>query len=218
MKKEVLAAILIISFSTAAIALNETVPQPGQGQADAAASAVLKKKTFMQVGAVEKAEGDKYVMRKTETRYEFYLDEKTKIFLRTESSADALMDKNYLVIKGPKNRKVVLANSVYIYDSKEAYENSSDKKEDNPEAWKKVFSAVLEGTIKQKNPLIIRLSDGSEYAVSYDEDTYWILTKPADKSEIKAGERIRLFFDKLYSIRYKNYPVKVIVDRVKSGF
>jgi hypothetical protein len=33
-----------------------------------------------------------------------------------------------------------------------------------------------------------------------------------------AGDRLKLFFDKRLSIRYNNYPVKVVVDRSKAIF
>lgn len=207
---------LIAGLGLAAGIAAETAT-PVTAAQDAAVN-TAKKKVFMQVGAVEKTENDKYTMRKTETRYEFYIDDNTKIFLREETTASALREKNYVVIKGPKNKKVVLANSIYIYNNREDYESFSEKKEETPEAVQKVFSTLLEGRVKQLNPLIITLADGTEYTVSYDEDTYWILTSNSGKDEIKAGERIKLFFDKLYSIRYKNFPIKIVIDRVKAGF
>jgi hypothetical protein len=218
MKKAIAGVIIIMALAAAAMAEDQAQTAPVAVTPTQDAAAPAKKRVFMKVGAVEKVENDKFTMRQTETRYEFFLDEKTKIFLRSESAPGTLQEKNYLVIKGPKNKKVVLANSVYIYDSRDEYEGFADKKEENPDDVKRVFSAVLEGTMKQKDPLIIRLADGTEYTVSYDEDTYWILTKKADKEELKPGERIKLFFDKLYTIRYKNYPVKIVVDRVKAGF
>jgi hypothetical protein len=220
MRNMIFASAVIIFLTAALMAepVAATSVSAVSGQEDPAAPASAKKKIFMQVGAVEKVEGDKYVMRKTETRFEFFLDENVKIFLRAESSFEGVNEKNYIVIKGPKNKKVVLANSVYVYNSREEYEDSADKKEESTDSVKKVFSTVLEGTVTQKSPLIIRLADGTDYTVSYDEDTYWIITAKTDKNELKAGERIKLYFDKLYSIRYKNYPVKIIVDRVKAGF
>jgi hypothetical protein len=216
MKKIILTAVLALTTCAAFAAepaATMVSPAPGEGAAPAP-----KKKTFMQVGAVEKVENDKYVMRKTETRYEFYIDENAGIYLRSEASFDSLQEKCYVVIKGPKNKKTVLANAVYIYRNKAEYEGLNDKKEDLAEGQSKVFSTLLEGTLKQKDPFIITLADGREYAVSYDEDAYWIKTEKSDKSEIKAGERIKLYFDKLYSIRYKNYPYRIIIDRVKAGF
>jgi len=217
--KKILATIIILLFFAAAVAAeNDEQASPSGVTATQDANMPSKKKVFMKVGAIEKVESDKYIMRQTETRYEFYLDDKTRIFLRAESSPDILTEKNYLVIKGPKNRKTVLANAVYIYTSKEEYGGFADKKDEDKDDVKRVFSTVLEGTIKQKDPLIIRTAEGAEYAISYDEDTYWILTKKAEKEELKPGERIKLFFDKLYTIRYKMYPSKIVVDRVKAGF
>ena len=54
--------------------------------------------------------------------------------------------------------------------------------------------------------------------VSFDDDTYWIINKKADKGRINVGERLKLYFDTRISIRYKSYPVKVIIDRAKVGY
>ena len=219
MKKVIIAAIISV-FLAAASAAAEGQPE-GSAKTEAlqegsAVTAPAKKKVFMQVGAIEKVEADKYTMRKTETRFEFYTDDNTRIFLRSECGPESVAEKYYLVIKGPKNKKTILANSVYVFGSRDEYEAFQDKKEDNPD---KAFSSMIEGTVKQKDPLIITPSEGTgEYAVSFDDETYWILTKKSDKSELKPGERVKLFFDKLYSIRYKNYPIKIVVDRVKAGF
>lgn len=177
-----------------------------------------KKKIFMIVGAMEKVENDKYTMRKTETRYEFFLDENTPLFMREEVSSGSINENNYLVIKGPKNRNTVLANAVYVYENKAGYEAAADKKEETPDAPQKVFSALLEGVVVRTDPMVIRLADGREYKVSFDSDTYWMLVKRTNKDELKPGERIKIYFDKLYSIRLKNVPIKVIIDRVKAGF
>ncbi len=219
MKKVLIAVIICVcAFARPTAADNSAAAGKVTAPAADGQAAAVRKKVFMQVGAIEKIEGDKFLMRKVETRYEFYFNEDTKVFIRTEGSIDRINEKNYLVIKGPKNSKVVLANSIYVYDSRDEYDAVIDKKEQDQDAPQKVFSAMLEGTVRKKGPLIIILENGKDYTVSYDEDTYWVITKKSDKNEIKPGERIKLFFDRFYSIRHKNYPIKVIIDRVKAGF
>jgi hypothetical protein len=223
MRRILLAAGAVLLIAACVCAADETaapdkLTATAAGQESAAPAAAAKKKAFVKVGAIEKIEGSKYLMRQTETRYEFFFDENTKAYLRSEGSSSDVHEKNYLVIKGPKNKKIVLANSVYIYASKAEYDESAEKKTEASEGMKMVFSAMLEGSVRQTDPLTIMLADGREYTVSYDDDTYWILTKKTDKNELKAGDRVKIYFDKLYSIRYTNYPSKVIVDRVKAGF
>ncbi len=176
-----------------------------------------RKKVFIQVGAIEKVESDKYTMRKLESRIEFYITEGTPIFLRTESSTEQAIENSYLVIKGPKNKKAALANTVYIYKDKQEYLEYEGQKEKDGE--EKVFSAGLEGKVKRTDPyLVIETASGEQFIICYDQDTYWVLTSKTNASELKPGERIKLFFDKLYSIRYKNYPIKIIIDRIKANY
>lgn len=177
-----------------------------------------KRKIVLFVGAVEKIENDKYTMRKVESRYEFYIEDSTLLLLREEGSAERLNEKNYVVIKGPKNKNTVLANAVYVYESIDEYGLAADKKDEDPDAPKKVFSSMLEGVVIKKDPVMIRTEDGREYTVSHDDETYWMLIKRSNKGEIKPGERIKIYFDKFYSIRVRNVPIKVVIDRIKAGF
>jgi len=57
-----------------------------------------------------------------------------------------------------------------------------------------------------------------KYFVSSDENTYWVFNKRSEKNEIKIGGRLKLYFDERISIRYKSYPVKIIIDRAKVGY
>jgi hypothetical protein len=219
----IIGAILVVVTGAAAQnepaqASSKTPGADDMGQESALPAAAGKKKIYIQVGAIEKSDNSKYLMRKIDTRYEFYLNDSARIFLRSEAAIQDIQDKAYIIVKGPKNKKVVLANAIYMYANRSDYDDSIDKKDDNEDAAQKVFSVPLQGFVKQKDPLVMTLSDGRDYTVSYDDDTYLVMTKKCDKSELKPGERVKLYFDKLYSIRYDNYPVKIVIDRVKSGY
>ena len=188
------------------------------------------KEKIVQTGALEKVEGDKYTFRKVQTRIEFYLPEELKIYLKNDGGAVNLTEKAYLDIRGPKNKKAVLANTIYIYENRKMYDEMTDK-DSLPS--KKSFQAPLTGIVAQKGPLmdkdekgntiqkyffIIKDDEGAEYQVCFDEDTLWINNTSALKTDILAGDRMKLFFDKRLSIRYKNYPVKIIIDKSKNVF
>jgi hypothetical protein len=191
--------------------------------------AVLKEK-IISTGALEKVEGDKYTLRKVQTRIEFYLQEGVKIYLKSDGGPVNLTEKSYIDIRGPKNKKAVLANAIYIYDNKKMYDEMTDK---DALPAKKSFQAPLTGIVIQKNPLlgknengdvtqkysfIIKGDDGVEYQVCFDEDTLWVNNTSATKSDMIAGDRMKLFFEKWLSIRYKNHPVKIIIDKSKNVF
>jgi hypothetical protein len=219
----IIGAILVVVTGAAAQnepaqASSKTPGADDMGQESVLPAAAGKKKIYIQVGAIEKSDNSKYLMRKIDTRYEFYLNDSARIFLRSEAAIQDIQDKAYIIVKGPKNKKVVLANAIYMYANRSDYDDSIDKKDDNEDAAQKVFSVPLQGFVKQKDPLVMTLSDGRDYTVSYDDDTYLVMTKKCDKSELKPGERVKLYFDKLYSIRYDNYPIKIVIDRVKSGY
>lgn len=219
----IIGAILVVVTGAAAQnepaqASSKTPGADDMGQESVLPAAAGKKKIYIQVGAIEKSDNSKYLMRKIDTRYEFYLNDSARIFLRSEAAIQDIQDKAYIIVKGPKNKKVVLANAIYMYANRSDYDDSIDKKDDNEDAAQKVFSFPLQGFVKQKDPLVMTLSDGRDYTVSYDDDTYLVMTKKCDKSELKPGERVKLYFDKLYSIRYDNYPIKIVIDRVKSGY
>lgn len=187
--------------------------------------AVLKEK-IIQTGALEKVENDKYTLRKVQTRLEFYLTDDVKIYVKNDGSAANLSDRLYLDIRGPKNKKAVLANTVYIYENKKMYEEMTDK---DALPVKKSFQAPLTGALTkkpenqdgntaEKYSFMMKSDDGTEYLVCFDEETLWVSNTAAQKSDIIAGDRMKLFFDKRLSIRYKNYPVKIIIDKSKNVF
>lgn len=188
------------------------------------------KEKIIQTGALEKINNNKYTLRKVQTRIEFYLPEDVKIYLKNDGSPSNLTERAYLDIRGPKNKKAVLANAIYIYENKKMYNEMTDK---DALPSKKSFQAPLTGLVTQKNPLLgknengdvsqkysfsIREDDGSECLVCFDDDTLWVYNTSAAKTDIIAGARMKLFFEKRLSIRYKNYPVKIIIDKSKNVF
>jgi hypothetical protein len=171
---------------------------------------------MIQTGALEKIEGRKYILRKVQAHIEFYAADSTKFFLKSDSSAADLNDKVFVEVRGPKNKKAILANAVYIYESRNQYNDIMDRDFAVP---KNSFQAPLLGTIKQMQQyIILTAQDGADYLVCVDEDTIWVNNKTITKADMIAGDRLKLFFDKRLSIRYNNYPVKVVVDRSKAIF
>ncbi len=191
--------------------------------------AVIKEK-IIATGALEKVEGSKYTLRKVQTRLEFYLPDDVKIYLKSDGSTANLNEKCYLDIRGPKNKKAVLANAIYIYGNKKMFDEMTDK---DALPAKKSFQAPLTGVVTQKNPIvgrnengdviqkysfIIRGDDGIEYQVCFDDDTLWVYNTTATKAEMLPGDRMKLYFTKMLSIRYNNYPFKIIIDKSKNVF
>ncbi|MGD0566274.1 MAG: hypothetical protein ABSA34_02960, partial [Candidatus Goldiibacteriota bacterium] len=122
----------------------------------------------------------------------------------------------FVEVRGPKNKKAVIANAVYIYENRKVYEEMTDR---DQTAAKKSFQAPLLGSLKAKDPcLVITGDDGRDYTVLPDDDTIWVNNRIAAKTDMLAGDRLKLYFEKRLSIRYNNYPVKIIIDKSKSAF
>ncbi|MCX8093559.1 MAG: hypothetical protein N3E50_05265 [Candidatus Goldbacteria bacterium] len=173
-----------------------------------------KKKLYLQTGAIESFEGNKYVLRKISSKIEFFINDATLILLKKPGVFSDIKEKNYLVIKGPHNKNTILANSVYIYKDKEEYNLFLDDSKTLEVQTK--YSFQLEGFVKQTEPFLIIMVDGKEYIVSYDEDTNFITNKIGKKDDIKIGDSATLYFDKIISIRYDNYPVKMIISKIRA--
>jgi predicted nucleotide-binding protein len=170
-----------------------------------------KKEKIVQVGSLEKIEGKKYILKKTQSDLEFYIDDSAKIYIKADGSAADLNDRCFIEIKGPHNKKAVLANTIYIYPDRKIYEEISD----NAGADKKIFSAAVKGTIKSKDPLVIISDDDKEYSVCPDDDTFWIKSRQSVKQDLMPGDRLKVYFDKKLSVRYKSEAVKVVIDKSK---
>ncbi|MCE5300849.1 MAG: hypothetical protein LLG37_08280 [Spirochaetia bacterium] len=170
---------------------------------------------IISVGVLEKIDGDKYILRKVQTSIEFRLNNDTKFFMKTEGRPAELSEQKIVSVRGPRNKKTILANSIYVFDSREQYEQMTGTEEFQGSE-KKQFSAPLVGTIKRADPMVITLEDGREIQVSWDEDTYWVVNKTVTKNELSPGDRIKLYFDRRISIRHKNYPVRIIIDKSKT--
>lgn len=194
-----------------------------------------KVKVFMQVGALEKKEGDRFLLRRVSNHLEFYMEQNTPVYIREQGNKSQLTAGAYLVIKGPRNSNTAIANAIYIYKNKEEYEAFNELSLREAAETGRVFNTELRGVFagsaevfenirKGISPILLeseeRNKDGSVkfYLVSEDEETYWVINRRTSQSEMEIGNRLKLFFDRSVSIRIKNYPVKVIIDKVKAGF
>ncbi len=204
-----------------------------------------KKKIFIQIGALESIENEKYNLRKVSDHLEFYLDDNVKIFQKRIADQNALRQWQFVVIKGPSNANSVLANSVYVFNDMESYnETKNDDKEDkkinvdsgiqgnvikatsDSDEYEKLKEEHLkqqpvatpsasgeENTaVKSTRPFYIKTTDGNIYRVLHDEKTYWVFIEKKSKSDIKIGDRLKLYFDKRITVRYKSFPVKVVIE------
>ena len=220
---------LLISFVfSASFAETETqtqTPEPEQ----------KKIKVFMQVGALEKKEGDKYLLRRVSSHIEFFMAPETPVYIREQGEKSQLNPGSYLVIKGQRNTNTVVANAVYIYKNKEEYEAFNEIAIREAAESVRVFNNELRGVLKESGDIFDKLEESlrplmivsdekdsegvfRKYLVANDADTYWVMNRKTSQSEIAVGDRLKLFFDRSISIRIKNYPVKVIIDKVKAGF
>ena len=63
------------------------------------------------------------------------------------------------------------------------------------------------------DPMIITTDDNMPYRVEHDEDSYWVLNKDVAKADLRIGDRLVIYFEKMVSIRYVNSPVKILIKR-----
>lgn len=210
MKKSIIA--LIFMFIPFLIFTDEITDKQQMGNT---INVLVKKKLYLQTGAIESYEGNKYILRKISSKIEFFINDSTLILLKNIGSFSDVKEKNYIVVKGPHNKNTILANSIYIFKNKDEYDLFSDEKKITDTPVK--YSFMLEGYVKQTEPFLKIMLDNREYIVSYDEDTNFITNKIADKNDIKTGDSVTLFFDKLISIRYDNFPVKLIINKNRAG-
>ncbi len=172
---------------------------------DLSGNTVVQRNFYLRIGAIESIKNDKYLLKQKTSEIEFYINNDTRIFLTSKGSFDDINIGDYVLIRGPRNKRVALANSVSIYKDKKLFMAFNVKDE-----------YVIKGIIRQKEPFIITPdNEGRDLKVEYDEDTYWILNKEVDANEIKVGDRANLYFDTVVSIRYKNYPIKITINRDK---
>jgi hypothetical protein len=178
-------------------------------------SAQPQKKLYIQNGAIESCNGNKFILRKVSSKIEFFINDSTLVLLKMAGTFSDIKEKNYIVVKGPHNKNTILANSVYIYNNKNECDLFSEEKKSSETSTR--YSFVLEGYVIKTEPFLTISSDSSNYVVSCDEDTKFIINKITSKDDIKPGDSVTLFFDKIISIRYDNYPVKMIINKIKIG-
>lgn len=210
MKKTVVSIILF--FASFLIFADEIADKQQMGNT---INVRTKRKLYLQTGAIESYDGNKYILRKISSKIEFFINESVLILLKMQGSFSDIKEKNYIVVKGPHNKNTILANSVYIYKNKDEYDLFSDEKKTTEAPTR--YSFMLEGYVKQTEPFLTITVDGKNYIVSYDEDTKFIINKTTDRNDIKIGDSVTLFFDKLISIRYDNYPSKIIISKIRAG-
>lgn len=210
--KKIVVPIIILFFSAFLLFADEIVDKQQIGNT---LNLQAKRKFYLQTGAIESHNGNKYILRKISSKIEFFINEDVLILSKMQGSFSDIKEKNYIVIKGPHNKNTILANSVYIYKNKDEYDLFSDEKKTIEIPTR--YSFTLEGYVKQTEPLLTIIVDGQNYIVSYDEDTKFIINKKTDRNDIKIGDSATLFFDKIISIRYDNYPTKIIISKVRAG-
>ncbi|HNZ30440.1 MAG TPA: hypothetical protein PKJ42_10630 [Candidatus Goldiibacteriota bacterium] len=247
-KKLFLASVLMLVFYAAA------------NGADAAVSPATddsEKKIFIQVGALEKQEGDKYILRKKSGEIEFYLDDNALFYSREKAKPEDMKEGMLVLIKGAKNQNAVLASTVQIYNGWDSYESTKDI---GAESGSGMMSGTIKGTVVRARsesneyeslqekylttqaqndealiqeagvegagtaitdkegyirPFYIKTADKKIYMVMCDDSTPFTLTDKKTKADMKVGDRLKLYFNKRITIRYKSYPIKVVIGKAK---
>lgn len=192
------------------------------------ASAAPSKKLFTKIGVVESKEGEKLMLKRKTASLEYYVNNETKVFVKEQSSAKNIVQNNYILIKGPKNKSAILAGTVYIFQSKKDYDDYAAGAMQSDDEIKR-FDLFTKSSVKldtsgfdkvdeKLRPLLVDLGDGTKAIMAYDEDTYFVQVKAADQSALTAGERVTLYFADMINIRIKNYAFRVIINKAKPGY
>ncbi len=185
-----------------------------------------QKRIFLQIGAIESKNGNKFMLRKKSSKLEFFIeDNTTSVFLKEVAGPQNIEQDNFLIIKGPNNKKAVLANAVYIYKNKDLYDEYIKKIDEEKNSKDKEISGIIlnpedkfEKIDENLKPILLNLPDNEKILFFYDENTYWVNIKKINYSDINAGDRVILYFDQRISLRVKNIPFKIIVNRIAVGY
>ncbi|HDQ26886.1 MAG TPA: hypothetical protein ENN43_09110 [bacterium] len=222
MKKAILLFSLIfvvisISFASATPAAEaEEAEKPGE------------RRIFIQVGALEQKDRDKFILRRMSGQIEFYTDEKTNTYIRTEGSKESAAAGTYISVRGPKNANAILANAVYVYRDKDEFDEfNSVTLGDGPAEGAGISEErgvvleqenVFEALDEELRPLLIGKDGGKKVMVSFDEGTYWVFIEKKDEKNLAIADRLKLYFDRRLSVRQKSIPIKIVADRIKAGY
>ncbi|PKL92575.1 MAG: hypothetical protein CVV21_02105 [Candidatus Goldiibacteriota bacterium HGW-Goldbacteria-1] len=246
--KLITCAFLILTFSAGAYADTTSAQTAPEEPAE---------KIFMQVGALEKKDGEKYILRKKSGELEFYLDENTLMYSTENAGPADLKEGQLVLVKGARNANAMLASTVQVYNSWDIYSSTKDNQTD---AGQNLLSGFLKGTVvrpkseadeyeylqnkyltqKMQNdaaleqeaeaqgdkvtvepkidyirPFYIKTADKKVYMVLCDGSTRFTLTDKKTKEDMKPGDRLKLYFNKRITIRYKSYPVKIVIEKAK---
>lgn len=185
----------------------------------------IKKRFFLQIGALENKSGDKFLLRKKSSGLEFFVDDNTEIYLKEKAEFRTMEKGNYVIIKGPKNNNAILANAIYIYKDKKLFEDFNKISEINGKTKIQEAEGIVDdlgdnfSNIDEKiRPGIIILDNNSKMLFSFDDTTYWVSVKKVNKTDINLGDRLILYFDKRVSLRVKNIPFKIVINRIEHGY
>jgi hypothetical protein len=208
------------------------------------AVAYSAKKMFLQVGAVEKIQGTKFLLRKKADTLEFYINDSAKIFYHGQADLNYLKEGQFVAVKGARNSNTMIASSVSIYNEMDVYRSTKDdesddksgsvsgsllgtviKRESDCDEFDKMYgkpkvdgqpdASAPHGDSSYNKPFFVRTNDNRIFMVCSDADTYFVTNEKKTKEDIKIGDRVKLYFDKIISIRYDNYPVKIVIDHSK---
>ncbi|GEM_PF-3133381 len=216
----------IEEFPTEEIIIDEKSKTINQEEKKEEEFAIPQKRIFLQIGAIESKNGNKFILRKKASKLEFFVEDNiTSVFLKEVAGPQNIENNNLLIIKGPNNKKAVLANAVYIYKNKDLYNEYINKiDEERNSKYKEISGVVLNSKDKFEKidenlePVLLNLPDNEKILLFYDDDTYWVMIKKINYFDINAGDRVVLYFDKRISLRIKNIPFKIIVNRIAVGY
>ena len=74
---------------------------------------------------------------------------------------------------------------------------------------------TAEPKIDYIRPFYIKTADKKVYMVMCDASTHFTLTDKKTKEDMKPGDRLKLYFNKRITIRYKSYPIKIVIEKAK---
>lgn len=185
-----------------------------------------RQRVFLQVGAIESKNGNKFILRKKNSKLEFFIDENiTSIFLKENADPQKIEKDNFLIIRGPNNKKASLANAVYIYKSKELYDEYIKKIIDEKSVKIQEISGIVldSGDLFDKldenlKPMIIGMDNNQKTLFFYDDSTYFVMIRKINYQDINTGDRAILYFDQRVSLRVKNIPFKIVISRIPVGY
>ncbi|MEI7639942.1 MAG: hypothetical protein WCJ46_00320 [bacterium] len=212
MKKNILLLLFLVAAASMLAAqdiIENPTPEEAADMGNSLTAVVVLGKNYVRAGVLETIKNELYILKQKNTKIEFSVSDATKIYMTEKVVFNKVGLGNYLLIRGPKNRNVVLSNSINIYTDKKAYVGNAGADEGQA----KEDALLVKGVVTQVDPMIITTDDNMPYRVEHDEDSYWVLNKDVAKADLRIGDRLVIYFEKMVSIRYVNSPVKILIKR-----